>query len=116
MHELKATDVSEDVPDQPLRLRMNLINTLYSVQKLEGKSLPEPVIEYKVSASGEIRAQAAEEVTGLRKLQPNHMLLGCRVCALVVRSVSILSTSRGPDRVQWCVHYVGIWCVKCLVK
>lgn len=47
MHELKATDVSEDVPDQPLRLRMNLINTLYSVQKLEGKSLPEPVIEYK---------------------------------------------------------------------
>lgn len=59
MHELKATDVSEDVPDQPLRLRMNLINTLYSVQKVEGKGLPEPVIEYKVSASGGTRAQGS---------------------------------------------------------
>lgn len=47
MHELKAKDKPEEVPGSPAKVRMTLLNTLYTVKKEPGCQ-PEPVVQYEV--------------------------------------------------------------------
>lgn len=47
MHELKAKDKPEGVPGSPAKVRMTLLNTLYTVKKEPGCQ-PEPVVQYEV--------------------------------------------------------------------
>jgi hypothetical protein len=47
MHELKAKDKPEGVPGSPAKVRLTLLNTLYTVKKEPGCQ-PEPVVQYEV--------------------------------------------------------------------
>lgn len=78
-HQLRPVDVCEAVPNQPLRVRINLVNTLYTVKKAEGEgSLPEPVTEHKVGRAERQEQQGATSLlcahiqTHAHKLSSSH--------------------------------------------
>lgn len=62
MHELKAKDKPEGVPGSPAKVRLTLLNTLYTVKKEPGCQ-PEPVVQYerRMSIVRFANADAAEE-------------------------------------------------------
>lgn len=49
MHELRARDRPEGVQGSPSKVRLTLLNTLYTVRKSDQPGgMPEPVVEYEV--------------------------------------------------------------------